>query len=141
LQELAKAKISPRFAQTVGISVDHRRQNTSEEALQLNAQRLESYKSKLILFPRRADKPKKGDIHDATADKLKSAESTKQNVTKHVLDKPARKVREAPQKITKDQKDLRVFRKLRQLQVNQKYKGKREKRAKEAAEKEAEKKQ
>ena len=138
MQELKQAKISPRFAQTVGIIVDHRRQNTSEEALQLNAQRLESYKSKLILFPRRADKPKKGDINDATADKLKSAETTKQNTHKHVLEKPARKLREASQKITKEQKDLRVFRKLRQLQVNQKYKGKREKRAREQAEKEAE---
>jgi large subunit ribosomal protein L13e len=138
LQELAQAKISPRFAQTVGITVDYRRQTVSEEALQLNAQRLESYKSKLILFPRRADKPKKGDIHDATADKLKSAETAKQNVTKHVLDKPAPKLREAAQKITEEQKKLRVYRKLRQLQVNQKYKGKREKRAKEAAEKEAE---
>ena len=73
LQELAKAKISPRFAQTVGIAVDHRRHDTSEEALQLNVQRLESYRSKLILFPRRENKPKKGDIADSTADKLKSA--------------------------------------------------------------------
>ena len=138
MQELKQAKVSPRFAQTVGISVDHRRQNTSEEALQMNVQRIESYKSKLILFPRRADKPKKGDIHDATADKLKSAESAKQNVHKHVLEKPAKKLREASQKITKEQKDLRVFRKIRQLQVNQKYRGQREKRARELAEKEAE---
>ena len=100
MQELKQAKVSPRFAQTVGISVDHRRQNTSEEALQMNVQRIESYKSKLILFPRRADKPKKGDIHDATADKLKSAESAKQNLHKHVIAKPTKKVREAFQKIT-----------------------------------------
>ena len=121
LQELKAAKISPRFAQTVGIAVDHRRQDVSEEGLQLNVQRLGAPpfrffgKSKLILFPRRADKPKKGDIHDATADKLKSAEAGKQNTHKHVIAKPARKLREAPQKITKEQKDLRVYRKLRQL--------------------------
>lgn len=136
LQELKQAKISPRFAQTVGIAVDHRRQNTSEEALQLNVQRLESYKSKLILFPRRADKPKKGDIHDSTADKLQSAEAAKQNTHKHVLEKPKRKLREAPQKITQELKDARVYRKIRQLMVNKKYKGIREKRAKEAAERE-----
>ena len=59
LQELSAAKISRQFARTIGIAVDHRRQDTSEEALQSNVQRLESYKSKLILFPRRADKPKK----------------------------------------------------------------------------------
>lgn len=96
LQELRQAKVSPRFAQTVGIAVDHRRHNTSEEALQMNVQRLESYKSKLILFPRRADKPKKGDIHDSTAERLKSAEAAKQNTHNHVLEKPARKLREAP---------------------------------------------
>lgn len=121
LQELKQAKISPQFAQTVGIVVDHRRQDTSEEGLQFNVQRLENYKSKLILFPRRADKPKKGDIADATADKLKSAEALKQNTSKHVIEKPKRKVREAFAKITKEQKDLKVFRKLRQLRVNQKY--------------------
>ena len=33
LQELKKAKLTPRFARTVGIAVDHRRQNTSEETL------------------------------------------------------------------------------------------------------------
>lgn len=115
LQELKAAKVSPQFAQTVGISVDHRRQDVSEEGLQLNVQRLESYKSKLILFPRRADKPKKGDIHDATADKLKSAEAGKQNIHKHVIAKPARKLREAAQKITKEQRDTKVYRKLRQL--------------------------
>lgn len=93
----------------------------------------------MILFPRRADKPKKGDIHDSTADKLKSAEAAGQNTHKHVLEKPKRKLREAPQKITKEQKDAKVYRKLRQLIVNKKYKGKREKRAKEAAEKEKEK--
>lgn len=138
LQELRAAKISPAFAQTVGIAVDHRRTDGSEEALQLNVQRLENYKSKLILFPRRADKPKKGDIADSTADKLKSAEAGKQNVTKHVLEKPAAKKRVAATKITQEMRDARVFKRLRQLQVNKRYLGKREKRAKEAAEKEAE---
>ena len=37
LQELAKAKLTRRFARTIGIAVDHRRQDTSEETLQLNA--------------------------------------------------------------------------------------------------------
>lgn len=132
------AKITPAFAQTVGIAVDYRRVNKSEEALQLNVQRLENYKSKLILFPRRADKPKKGEIADSTADKLKSAEAGAQNTNKHVLDRPARKVRQPAQKLTKDLAEARVFRKIRQLKVNAKYKGRREKRAKEAAEKEAE---
>lgn len=132
---MAKAKIAPQFAKTVGIAVDTRRFDTSEEAMQLNVQRLETYKSKLILFPRRADKPKKGDIHDSTADKLKSAEAGKQNTGKHVLAKPKTKVRQTPLKITKEMRDVKIFKKIRQLHINMKYKGKREKRAKEAAEK------
>jgi large subunit ribosomal protein L13e len=96
---------------------------------------LETYKSKLILFPRRADKPKKGEILDSTADKLKTAEAGKQNLAKHLLGKPKTKLRQAPQKITKEMTGAKVFRKLRQLIVNRKYKGRREKRAKDAAEK------
>ena len=102
----------------------------------MNVQRLESYKSKLILFPRRADKPKKGDIADSTAEKLKSAAAKDQNLSKHVIEKPKRKLRQTPKKITKELTGAKVFRKLRQLQVNAKYLGKREKKAKEAAEKE-----
>jgi large subunit ribosomal protein L13e len=133
LQELAKAKISPDFARTVGIAVDHRRHDLSEEALQLNVQRLESYKSKLILFPRRSDKPKKGDIADSTADKLKSTGA--QNVTRHVIEKPKRKLRQTPLKITKELTGAKIFRKIRQLRVNEKYRGKREKKARDDAEK------
>ena len=95
---------------------------------------MESYKSKLILFPKRADKPKKGDVADSTAEKLKSAEAGKQNTDKHLIEKPKTKLRQAPAKLTKEMKDVKVYRKLRQLIVNQKYLGKREKKAKEAAE-------
>merc|ERR1719473_481387 len=66
LAELKGAKITAAFARTVGISVDHRRTNTSEGQLQRNVDRLNMYRSKLILFPRRAGKPKKGCINDST---------------------------------------------------------------------------
>jgi large subunit ribosomal protein L13e len=137
LQEIKAAGLSRAFAQTVGIAVDHRRQNTSEEALQQNKQRLESYKSKMILFPRRESKPKKGEINDSTVERLQSADAKIQNIHSHVLEKPVRKLRESPRKITKELTDMRVYRKLRQLQVNAKNVGKREKRAKEAADKAA----
>lgn len=134
LQELAKAGITPAFARTVGIAVDHRRHDLSEEALNLNVKRLETYKSKMILFPKKADKPKKGDIKDSTAEQLKAA--TVQNTAVGVLAKPATKLRQKSAKITKEVQAVKVFRKLRQLRVNEKYRGKREKKAKEAAEKE-----
>jgi large subunit ribosomal protein L13e len=71
LQEIKNAGLTTQFAQTIGIAVDHRRQDMSEETLQVNTQRLAAYKSKLILFPRKAGKPKKGLVADATADRLK----------------------------------------------------------------------
>ena len=94
----------------------------------------------MILFPRRADKPKKGEIDDSTADRLASADATKQVTDKHVLPKSKPVLREKAVKLTKELKEAKAYRKLRQIQINKKYKGKREKRAKEAAEKEAEKK-
>lgn len=55
------ASISRKMAPKIGISVDHRRRNKSLESFQANVQRLKEYRSKLILFPRKASKPKKGD--------------------------------------------------------------------------------
>ncbi len=59
--ELKAAGLYKKFAKTVGIAVDHRRRNKSVESLQVNAQRLKLYQSKLVLFPRRLSQPKKGD--------------------------------------------------------------------------------
>merc|ERR1711915_502511 len=67
LEELKQAGLSKKYAQTIGIAVDHRRRNKSVESLQLNAQRLKEYKSKLILFPLNSKKPRKG---DSTAEEL-----------------------------------------------------------------------
>ena len=55
------AGIGRREARTIGIAVDYRRRNKSMETQQINAQRLKRYRSKLILFPRKAGKPRKGD--------------------------------------------------------------------------------
>jgi large subunit ribosomal protein L13e len=49
------------MAPTIGISVDARRQNLSEESLAINVGRLKAYKARLIVFPRKSNKPKKGD--------------------------------------------------------------------------------
>jgi len=65
LDELKLAKISPKEARSIGIAVDHRRKNRSLETQTANVQRLALYKSKLVLFPRKADKPKKGDSAEA----------------------------------------------------------------------------
>ena len=49
------------MAPTIGIAVDHRRQNLSEEGIAANIQRLKDFKARLILFPRKSNKAKKAD--------------------------------------------------------------------------------
>ena len=49
------------MARTIGIAVDYRRRNKSVESLQPNVQRLKEYRSKLIIFPKKQSKPRKGD--------------------------------------------------------------------------------
>merc|ERR1711992_341741 len=58
LEEVKAAGLSKKFARTIGIAVDHRRRNKSVESLQLNTQRLKEFKSKMILFPINAKKPR-----------------------------------------------------------------------------------
>ena len=61
LAELKEAGVGRKEAKGLGIVVDHRRRNLSEEGKKLNVDRLVEYKSRLIVFPRKASKPKKGD--------------------------------------------------------------------------------
>ena len=61
LQEIKAAGLTPRYARTVGIAVDHRRINRSEEGLKRNVDRLTEYKLKLIVFFRRRGVLKSGD--------------------------------------------------------------------------------
>ena len=75
------------------------------------------------MFPRREGKPKKGIINDSTADKVKSAEAEQQNTSKHIIEKPRRKLKEKAQKITKEMKEFKAYRKLRQERTNAYYVG------------------
>jgi large subunit ribosomal protein L13e len=62
LEELKGAGLTAQFARTVGIAVDHRRTNRCAESLARNVARLEEYKSKLVVFPKkRLSKVKNGD--------------------------------------------------------------------------------
>jgi len=68
LDELKLAKIAVKDARTIGISVDHRRKNRSLEVQTANVQRLNLYKSKLVIFPRKPGKPKHGDSPQSDLD-------------------------------------------------------------------------
>jgi len=129
-EELKVAGINRDFAKTIGISVDHRRRNRSVESLQVNVQRLREYKSKLILFPRRPNKPKKG---EATAEEVKTAKQLKGTLMRI---RPVQK-HEKARVITEDEKKFSAFTALRQARAHARLFGIRQKRAKEAAENEA----
>jgi large subunit ribosomal protein L13e len=58
---LQAAGVPRLYAPTVGIAVDARRQNLSEESLAANVQRLKEYMSRLVVYPKKSNKPKKGD--------------------------------------------------------------------------------
>jgi large subunit ribosomal protein L13e len=59
-EELKKAGFHVKKARKLGIAVDHRRRNLSDESLELNVQRLKEYKDKLIVIPRKT-RGKKGE--------------------------------------------------------------------------------
>lgn len=63
--ELSAAGIRRKEALTIGISIDKRRKNRSQEGFQLNVERLKLYKSKLVIFPRHGSKTKNGDSSEA----------------------------------------------------------------------------
>lgn len=133
LEELKAAGMNKKVARTIGISVDHRRRNKSTESLQMNVQRLKEYRSKLIIFPRKPSKPKKG---DSSAEELKMATQLKGTVM------PIRNIykKEKARLITDEERNFKAFASLCMARSNARLFGIRAKRAKEAAEQDMEKK-
>ncbi|XP_039265886.2 large ribosomal subunit protein eL13-like [Styela clava] len=127
LEELKAAGINRHFAQTIGICVDHRRRNRSYESLQENVQRLKEYKSKLILFPKKASQPKKG---DSSAEEIKMASQYEGTV----LPMKQKFTREKARAITDEERNHSVFQAMRMARSNAKLHGIRAKRKKEKEE-------
>ena len=128
LEELKAAGISKKMAPTIGIAVDHRRRNRSEESLALNSKRLKAYKASLILFPRRTAKPKHGDYE---AGELSLAAQLKGKLMPIVKEaKPLEMVT-----VTEEMKGFKAYQKLRTERMNVWQVGPRIKKAEEAAKK------
>lgn len=83
-----EAGINRKFAQSVGISVDHRRTNKCTESLKLNVDRLVEYKSRLVIFPRRSGKAKHGDSDQATIAEIKG-QQLQQGAARAIIEPPA----------------------------------------------------
>ncbi|ORY81561.1 60S ribosomal protein L13 [Protomyces lactucae-debilis] len=128
LQELKAAGIPRKFAKTVGICVDHRRQNKSQESLDANVERLKAYQAQLILFPRKHGKGKKGDADAATIAEAKQVANT----ANFPISQP--KLDLEPRAITSEEKEGSRYHDLRMARSNARLAGKREAAAKKAQE-------
>ena len=132
------AGIPRKFAATVGISVDPRRQNLSEESLKANVERLQEYKKKLILFPRRNGQTKKG---DSSPEEVKAASKGDKLVSTTTAILPIKNVVEFEEGPIKNYEPTEnAYRKLRDARSEARFIGVREKRAKAKAEEDATKK-
>jgi len=131
LAELKSAGIGKKEALGVGIVVDHRRRNLSEEGKKLNVDRLEAYKARLIVFPRKAGKAKKGDS---------SAEDLIAATTRATVALPDPYLAEPPRAITDAEREVKAYRTLRIARANQRHEGARKARAAKKEEEEAAKK-
>jgi len=128
LTELKEAGIGRKQARGIGIAVDHRRRNLSEEGKKLNVERLKGYKTRLVIFPRNAKKPKKG---DSTGDDLRA------ETTRNAIPLPQVYTHEAPRKITEEEKQLEAYRTLREARAAKRYEGARKAREQKKKEEEA----
>ncbi|OBA20713.1 60S ribosomal protein L13 [Metschnikowia bicuspidata var. bicuspidata NRRL YB-4993] len=120
LAEIKAAGLTAKYARSVGIAVDHRRQNKSQENFDANVARLNEYKSKLVIFDKKS-KAEGEQISTAAAFPIKQAST---ETTTAAVEVPAQS----------------AYTTLRVARNEKKYWGIREKRAREKAEAEAEKK-
>jgi len=105
LEELKAAGLRKKEARAIGVPVDHRRRNKSEESLKLNADRIKAYRERIIVLPRR-NKKNKGQAPD-----LSNVSSTRDVAAAFPI--PAGMVAEAPRAITAEEKEATAFRTLR----------------------------
>jgi len=119
LDELKAAGIPAMKARSIGIAVDHRRRNHCEESLNENVARLNEYKSKLAIFPRKSGKKgvKKGDTARP------ALKDVKQATCKTVLPIKRPALRVKARAITDAEKDpkkgaYKILRKAREVKKN-----------------------
>lgn len=115
MEEVKAAGIGAKEARSIGIPVDHRRRNKSEESLALNVERIKAYKSKIIVIPSRSKK-NKGKLPD-----LKNVEITRDTIAAFPI--PAGIVAEKPRAITDEEKEVQAFRVLREARATHRNEG------------------
>ncbi|WFD34732.1 60S ribosomal protein L13 [Malassezia cuniculi] len=115
VEELKGAGIRKKEARSIGIPVDHRRKNKSEESLNLNVERLKAYRERLVVLPRR-NKKNKGKFPD-----LSGVTTTRETLVAFPI--PAGTVAEGPRAITAEEKEFQAYRTLRHVRADHRVAG------------------
>eukprot|EP00992_Anisonema_acinus_P000306 TRINITY_DN10112_c0_g1_i1.p1 TRINITY_DN10112_c0_g1~~TRINITY_DN10112_c0_g1_i1.p1 ORF type:complete len:226 (+),score=31.39 TRINITY_DN10112_c0_g1_i1:71-748(+) len=123
--ELKAAGLHPKYALSIGISYDHRRRNHSEESLELNSNRLKAYLAKLVLWPKN---PAKLRGRDSSKEERDAAVQLKNKQPVGPGPKSSKAKKEAPRKLTDEEKSRHIYQFLRKVQRDQKLVGLRMKR-------------
>ena len=114
VRELSEAGINGlSYARSLGISVDTRRKDTSNETLKLNAGRLKDYVNRMVLYPKKNKYEKKPAVKEANADTLQSADSKFQNTHPHVIALPKPEAGFSWSKMTPELKNASAYKTLR----------------------------
>lgn len=133
-----EAAIPRKLAPTIGIAVDHRRSNHSQESLAANVARLKAYKARLILFPRKSGQHKKLDASESDVKAITEGSTKVVSNIHHAFAVDAgtglahgfSEVKSSDLPAGEES----AYVKLRELRAEQRYAGAREKRAKLKAE-------
>lgn len=102
------------YARSIGIAVDVRRKDTSNETLKLNANRLKDYLSRVILYPEKLESMLRNPLLPKPNPKFLQHQKLKtQNTHAQVLPLPKSEVGYSFTTITKEMKDNVAFKTLR----------------------------
>jgi large subunit ribosomal protein L13e len=133
--ELKAAGLNPHYAATIGIRVDGRRKNKSEEGMNVNVQRLKTYLSKLVLFPVNHKKVQKG---EASEEEVKAATQDRSRFGDAAVGPVVLPAKEAPRAVSSEEAKKNVYAFLKKNHSATRFFGARKARAarKEAAKEE-----
>ncbi len=101
------------FARSIGIAVDARRKDTSNETLKLNANRIKEYLNRLVLYPRKGKYDKKPVVAEAKQEQLAGPDAKFQNTHPLVLPLPQPEQGYTWSKLTPELKNTSAYKTLR----------------------------
>ncbi|ORC93441.1 putative 60S ribosomal protein L13 [Trypanosoma theileri] len=125
-EELKAAGVNPHFAVTIGIRVDRRRKNKSEEGMNINVQRLKTYMSKLVLFPLNHKKVQKG---EASEEEIRAATQDRTRFGTAAVGGLVTPAPEQSRKVTEEERTKNVYKFLKKNHSAARFFGARQARA------------